>query len=216
MLTFEGAPIQGVGAIIEKLTVNPFTSVARVSKSHHILFYFVTQSLPFQKVQHKVTTLDAQPSSGTTASLIVSVTGMLLVSTQPQDPSGYCTHHPPSRLTTVRTHCSSPRCSILSQRVGATTCTYILALHRAGLITCSMQLQRHIPPQLWLIDWVEKIGECRYVIAKRNSGKYTWRMQNRIELTLAALDRSNRCGKLCGEHCCSKPFTRYSTHTRYD
>jgi len=56
MLTFEGAPIQGVGPIIEKLT-----------------------SLPFQKVQHKVTTLDAQPSSGATASLIVSVTGLLVV-----------------------------------------------------------------------------------------------------------------------------------------
>ncbi|KAF8738528.1 hypothetical protein AX14_011179 [Amanita brunnescens Koide BX004] len=56
MLTFEGAPLQGTKAIVEKLT-----------------------SLPFQKVEHKVTTLDAQPSSPTTASLIVSVTGLLLV-----------------------------------------------------------------------------------------------------------------------------------------
>jgi hypothetical protein len=85
MLTFEGAPIQGVGAIIEKLAVNPFISVACFSKSHHILF-FATQSLPFQKVQHKVTTLDAQPSSGTTASLIVSVTGLLVVSTGRKTP----------------------------------------------------------------------------------------------------------------------------------
>jgi len=55
MLTFEGSPIKGAAAIIEKLT-----------------------SLPFQKVQHKVTTLDAQPSSSV-ASLIVNVTGLLIV-----------------------------------------------------------------------------------------------------------------------------------------
>jgi hypothetical protein len=56
MLTFEGTPIQGAPAILEKLT-----------------------SLPFQKVQHKVTTLDAQPSSTTVAGLLVSVTGLLVV-----------------------------------------------------------------------------------------------------------------------------------------
>ncbi|KAH9979775.1 putative nuclear transport factor 2 [Russula vinacea] len=55
MLTFEGAPFQGAANIVEKLT-----------------------SLPFQKVQHKVTTRDAQPSTAPT-SLIVSVTGLLLV-----------------------------------------------------------------------------------------------------------------------------------------
>lgn len=37
------------------------------------------QGLPFSKVQHKVTTLDAQPSSPTVASLLVSVTGLLVV-----------------------------------------------------------------------------------------------------------------------------------------
>jgi hypothetical protein len=56
MLTFEGTQIQGAEAIVEKLS-----------------------SLPFQKVQHKVTTLDAQPSSTSVASLLVSVTGLLLV-----------------------------------------------------------------------------------------------------------------------------------------
>ncbi|KAI0296876.1 nuclear transport factor 2 [Russula brevipes] len=60
MLTFEGSPIQGVAAIIEKLT-----------------------GLPFSKVQHKVTTLDAQPSSPTVASLIVNVTGLLVVDDSP-------------------------------------------------------------------------------------------------------------------------------------
>ncbi|KAI0345079.1 nuclear transport factor 2 [Trametopsis cervina] len=56
MLTFEGAQFLGTEAVVEKLT-----------------------SLPFSKVLHKVLTLDAQPSSPTSASLIVSVTGQLVV-----------------------------------------------------------------------------------------------------------------------------------------
>ncbi|KAF9821618.1 hypothetical protein IEO21_00464 [Rhodonia placenta] len=56
MLSWEGSPILGAENISEKLT-----------------------SLPFERVQHKVTTLDAQPSSPSVASLIVSVTGLLLV-----------------------------------------------------------------------------------------------------------------------------------------
>ncbi|CAL1703464.1 unnamed protein product [Somion occarium] len=56
MMTWEGSPIQGAAAIVEKIT-----------------------SLPFTKVQHKVTTLDAQPSSPTIPSLIVSVTGLLVI-----------------------------------------------------------------------------------------------------------------------------------------
>jgi len=60
MLTFEGTPTQGVSGIIEKLT-----------------------TLPFQKVQHKITTLDAQPSSPSIASLIVNVTGLLVVDDSP-------------------------------------------------------------------------------------------------------------------------------------
>jgi len=60
MLSWEGTPIQGAAAITEKIT-----------------------SLPFTKVQHKVTTLDTQPSSPTIASLIVSVTGLLVVDDSP-------------------------------------------------------------------------------------------------------------------------------------
>lgn len=60
MLTFEGLPIQGATAILEKL-----------------------RGLPFAKVEHKVTTLDAQPSSPTAASLIVNVTGLLVVDDSP-------------------------------------------------------------------------------------------------------------------------------------
>ncbi|OCH85223.1 NTF2-like protein [Obba rivulosa] len=55
MLTFEGTQHQGTSSIVEKL-----------------------QSLPFQSVQHKVTTLDAQPSTNAGA-IIVSVTGLLVV-----------------------------------------------------------------------------------------------------------------------------------------
>ncbi|KAF9466277.1 nuclear transport factor 2 [Collybia nuda] len=60
MLSWEGSPIQGNAAISEKLT-----------------------TLPFSKVEHKVTTLDAQPSSQTVASLLVSVTGLLVVDDSP-------------------------------------------------------------------------------------------------------------------------------------
>ncbi|PCH38422.1 nuclear transport factor 2 [Wolfiporia cocos MD-104 SS10] len=56
MLTWEGTPVLGASAISEKLT-----------------------TLPFEKVAHKVTTFDAQPSSPTLSSLLVSVTGLLLV-----------------------------------------------------------------------------------------------------------------------------------------
>ncbi|KAF9228741.1 nuclear transport factor 2 [Gyrodon lividus] len=60
MLTFEGQPFQGSNNILEKLV-----------------------ALPFTQVQHKVTTIDAQPSSPTSASIIVSVTGLLLVDDSP-------------------------------------------------------------------------------------------------------------------------------------
>ncbi|KAJ7243372.1 nuclear transport factor 2 [Mycena haematopus] len=60
MLTFEGAQTAGTAAIVEKLA-----------------------GLPFQKVQHKVTTKDAQPSSDSVASILVSVTGLLVVDDSP-------------------------------------------------------------------------------------------------------------------------------------
>lgn len=49
------------------------------------LFHVLTpamsmQSLPFQKVQHKVETRDAQPTGADGTSLTVMVTGALLVS----------------------------------------------------------------------------------------------------------------------------------------
>ncbi|KAK0550811.1 Nuclear transport factor 2 [Tilletia horrida] len=56
MLSFEGAQFQGTQNILEKLT-----------------------NLPFQKVQHKVGTIDTQPTGETQSSLFVLVTGALVV-----------------------------------------------------------------------------------------------------------------------------------------
>ncbi|KAL4928389.1 nuclear transport factor 2 family protein [Aspergillus undulatus] len=64
MLTFENSATQGAAAITEKLT-----------------------SLPFQKVQHQVATLDAQPSSES-GGILVLVTGALLVDEE-QKPMSY-------------------------------------------------------------------------------------------------------------------------------
>lgn len=60
MLTFEKDPFLGVASIVEKLT-----------------------NLPFQKVQHRPDTVDAQPSDET-GGILVMVTGALMVDDQPQ------------------------------------------------------------------------------------------------------------------------------------
>ncbi|PKY08173.1 putative nuclear transport factor NTF-2 [Aspergillus campestris IBT 28561] len=64
MLTFETSSVQGTAAIIEKLS-----------------------SLPFQKVQHQVSTFDAQPSNAE-GGILVLVTGALLVDEE-QKPMNY-------------------------------------------------------------------------------------------------------------------------------
>ncbi|KAL2008024.1 hypothetical protein VTN00DRAFT_8006 [Thermoascus crustaceus] len=64
MLTFEGSASQGTAAILEKLT-----------------------NLPFQKVAHKVSTFDAQPSNEV-GGILVTVTGVLLVDEE-QNPHSY-------------------------------------------------------------------------------------------------------------------------------
>ncbi|ODV61113.1 Ran GTPase-binding protein NTF2 [Ascoidea rubescens DSM 1968] len=64
MLTFETSQNQGVASIIEKLT-----------------------SLPFTKVIHKVSTLDAQPS-GENGTILIMVTGSLLLDEE-QNPQNY-------------------------------------------------------------------------------------------------------------------------------
>ncbi|KAI9144787.1 hypothetical protein BKA69DRAFT_1108923 [Paraphysoderma sedebokerense] len=66
MLSFEGNQIQGVAKIVEKL-----------------------QSLPFTKIQHKVITVDAQPSHPQMGSIIVSVTGQLITDNE-GNPLSFC------------------------------------------------------------------------------------------------------------------------------
>jgi hypothetical protein len=65
MLTFETSQVQGQKAIIEKLT-----------------------SLPFRKVAHRISTLDAQPASPNQGDVIVMVTGDLLIDEE-QNPQRY-------------------------------------------------------------------------------------------------------------------------------
>jgi len=64
MLTFETNQVQGVVAIVQKLV-----------------------SLPFQKVNHQVASLDAQPA-GSDGSIIVHVTGKLLIDDE-SNPQSY-------------------------------------------------------------------------------------------------------------------------------
>ncbi|KAG2230623.1 hypothetical protein INT48_009613, partial [Thamnidium elegans] len=62
MLTFEGQQFSSAANIVEKLVVS-----------------ILCISLPFQKVQHRISTTDAQPGNPTSGSIIVAVTGALLV-----------------------------------------------------------------------------------------------------------------------------------------
>jgi len=64
MLTFESSAVQGAPAILEKLL-----------------------ALPFDKIKHQVTTLDAQPSNEA-GGILVMVTGALLVDEE-QKPMSY-------------------------------------------------------------------------------------------------------------------------------
>ncbi|KAK4463780.1 nuclear transport factor 2 [Cladorrhinum samala] len=63
MLTFQSSPHLGVNSIVEKLV-----------------------SLPFQKVKHAITALEAQPTS--TSGIVILVTGQLAVDDE-QNPLGY-------------------------------------------------------------------------------------------------------------------------------
>ncbi|ODQ63187.1 nuclear transport factor 2 [Nadsonia fulvescens var. elongata DSM 6958] len=65
MLTFETTQVQGTKDIVEKLV-----------------------SFPFQKVAHRISTLDAQPGSPNGGDVIVMVTGDLLIDEE-QNPQRY-------------------------------------------------------------------------------------------------------------------------------
>ncbi|KAF7978698.1 hypothetical protein HWV62_44963 [Athelia sp. TMB] len=66
MVTWEGAQKQGMGAGDSSIT----THLEELNGK-------------FGKVEHTISTLDAQPSSPTIASMVVSVTGFLRVSPSP-------------------------------------------------------------------------------------------------------------------------------------
>ena len=71
MLTFETTAVRGASDIIEKLTVCILPSCLFQADR-------LVQTLPFEKVVHQVTTLDAQPSNDS-GGILVMVTGALLV-----------------------------------------------------------------------------------------------------------------------------------------
>lgn len=86
MLTFESASVLGTSSIVEKLVVGfaRFTLFRETSvKATCLPIAMLTlprayQGLPFQKVKHQVSTLDAQPSNDA-GGIIILVTGQLLV-----------------------------------------------------------------------------------------------------------------------------------------
>jgi hypothetical protein len=87
MLTWENTPIQGTAAIMEKLSVRlPFKPIQAHLEGDILAIrldmvekHTEQQSLPFSKVVHRVLTLDAQPAAPGAGSIIVLVTGQLLV-----------------------------------------------------------------------------------------------------------------------------------------
>lgn len=77
MLTFESASVQGATAVVEKLVVR-ITPPSAAPAKNPSLTLLQPQGLPFQKVKHQVSTLDAQPSNDN-GGIIILVTGQLLV-----------------------------------------------------------------------------------------------------------------------------------------
>lgn len=82
MLTFESASVLGVSSIVEKLSVRnlpPPPPLAAPRCAVPGLTSLSQQSLPFQKLKHQVSTLDAQPTM-VDGCIVILVTGQLLVS----------------------------------------------------------------------------------------------------------------------------------------
>jgi hypothetical protein len=76
MLSFEAQQFQGTASIIEKLAVRLFPSLLPLFS---LLTLSSAQGLPFTTIQHRVSTMDAQPAATDKASMIVLVTGQLIV-----------------------------------------------------------------------------------------------------------------------------------------
>lgn len=81
MLTFEGQKFQGPQQVCRATVVSPPITTMLTPQYYNL--YYVLQilqkltSLPFQACQHRVSSLDAQPSIG--GGILVFVTGQLLV-----------------------------------------------------------------------------------------------------------------------------------------
>lgn len=96
MLSFEAQQFQGAASIVEKLA-----------------------GLPFTTIKHQISTMDAQPAATDKASMIVLVTGQLLVShpwkrycvRKAGIPLNSSTPLRLCRLERSRTRSCSPRCS---------------------------------------------------------------------------------------------------------
>jgi hypothetical protein len=71
MLTFESSSVGGAAGIVEKLSVRAWFAETNIIINK-------AQTLPFEKVKHQVSTLDAQPS-GEHGGILILVTGALLV-----------------------------------------------------------------------------------------------------------------------------------------
>lgn len=80
MLTFESSSVLGVTGIVEKLVVSQqyLRCFGQLADHIHTNFTVSHQGLPFQKVKHQVSTLDAQPSNEA-GGITILVTGQLLV-----------------------------------------------------------------------------------------------------------------------------------------
>jgi hypothetical protein len=90
MMTWEGSQLMGTQAIIEKINVRPLPLPSQQALTQlSCLLRANEQSLPFEQVQHRVSMIDAQPSSATVASLIVLVTGHLIVDGNTEQPMPY-------------------------------------------------------------------------------------------------------------------------------
>ena len=120
MLTWEDTQLSGVTAIVEKLTV----SWGWIYFTPDLTAYMLRKSLPFQKVTHNISKIDAQPSSLSQASLIVLVIGQLMVRLISQIFRSSL-HLGCYRWTMVNTHFNSVRYSTWFRTVAATMCEWL-------------------------------------------------------------------------------------------
>ena len=126
MLTFESQQTAGTAAIIEKLVVGHSPPGCCFRSISVLTLRTTVKGLPFETVQHRVTTLDAQPASQENAAMIVLVTGQLIVRRPSHTVVTYSLLmvllRRYDRLETKRTRSTFRRLSISCRRALDTTC----------------------------------------------------------------------------------------------